>query len=334
MTMPILKTLLLSLALFGLASAHAAAPRFVYGPYKYLAMAKAASHEISVAHDGVARPFIADGRSSFGQGALTWAFATGECGDEKWGDDGADDIAKANVAAFEKAGVDYIISTGGQGGVFTCSSDAGMARFIARYASKRLAGIDFDIEAGQTPEQIASLIRHARNAQKKHPALRFSFTVATHAASDGSRRSLNAMGEAILAEVRKSGLRGYTFNLMVMDYGTPSAENCVVRGAVCDMGKSAIQAARNVHARYKIPYSQLELTPMIGVNDVPANDFTLEDARVVADAVRRMKMAGLHFWSLDRDTPCTAPTPGASSSCSTMKLKSGEFGRALSRSMP
>ena len=314
--------------------APAGAPAFVYGAYKHLPMWKDGAHAITAAPDGVATRYIVDGKRSFGPGALSWAFATGECGDEKWGEQGGAEIAAANVADFERAGVDYIVSTGGGGGVFTCASDAGMEHFIARYDSKHLVGIDFDIEAEQTAAQIESLVRRAKQAQRKHPRLRFSFTVATHAASDGSLRSLNPTGEAILKAVRRNGLRDAVFNLMVMDYGPGESAKCVVVDGVCDMGKSAIQAARNVHAKYKIPFSHIELTAMVGVNDVVSNVFTLDDARVVADAVRAMKLAGLHFWSLDRDTPCSAPTTGASPVCSTLDVKSGEFARVLGRAMP
>ena len=311
----------------------AAAPAFVYGPYKHTMMHADASHRITAAHDGVARPYIADGKSAFGAGALSWAFATGECGDEVWGTESAADIAAANVAQFDRAGVGYIISTGGAGGVFSCATDAGMERFVARYRSPHLLGIDFDIEEKQTPAQIDSLVRRARHAQRKWPGLRFSFTVASHAATDGSRRSLNKTGETILKAVRRAGLRDAVFNLMVMDYGSGEAKSCVVKDGVCDMGASAIQAARNVHEKYRIPYAQIELTAMIGVNDVVSNVFTLDDARSVADAVKRMKLAGLHYWSLDRDTPCGEPTTGASPVCSTLDVKSGEYGRALERAM-
>lgn len=318
----------LLLALLAMAgAAHAAEPpRFIYSPYKHLAMWKNPSHAITMAKSA----YIVDGKRTVSPGALTWAFATGECGDEKWGDETAQDIAGANVAAFDKAGVDYLVSTGGQGGVFTCATDEGMERFIGRYESKHLIGLDFDIEAEQTPAQVDALIGRIKVAQQKRPHLRYSFTVATHAASDGSLGSLNQQGETILAAVRRHGLGSYTFNLMVMDYGPGERKNCVLNKAGnCDMGKSALQAARNVHAKYKIPYAQLELTAMIGVNDVVSNVFTLADARMLARDARRMKLAGVHYWSLDRDTPCTVPTTGASPTCSTLDLPTGAYNQAF-----
>ncbi|HEY1151545.1 MAG TPA: glycosyl hydrolase [Pseudoduganella sp.] len=283
-----------------------AQPRVVYSPYQFLGLPGGPGRAAVVAPDGAAFPPGV---------ALTWAFATGECGDEVWSGVPGQQVADANVAAFERAGLDFIISTGGQGGVFTCATDAGMARFLARYASPRFVGVDFDIEAEQTPAQIDSIVARARAAQRSAPSLRFSFTIATFAASDGSRNSLNATGEAVLAAARRHGLQDYVLNLMVMDYGPASAKVCVVRGGRCDMGASALQAARNVHEKYKVPYAQIELTAMIGMNDVVENVFSLDDARTVAAAVRKQGMAGLHFWSLDRDKPCPAPMTAADGNC-------------------
>ncbi len=97
-------------------------------------------------------------------GVLTWAFATGECGQENWAGMTPSNIA-ANVAAFKAAGKKYILSTGGAAGIFTCGSDDGFASFISRYNSPNLVGIDFDIEGGQTPQQIADLVQRVKVAR-------------------------------------------------------------------------------------------------------------------------------------------------------------------------
>ncbi|MYN08120.1 glycosyl hydrolase [Pseudoduganella aquatica] len=322
----LIKTALLACAVLGSAQAASPSPRVVYSPYKHLAMHNdPASNVITVAPDGKRVPYLGHSKQT-----LTWAFASGECGEENWGGQPAQAVADANVPAFAAAGVGYIISTGGQGNVFTCGSDEGMERFIKRYESPQLIGIDFDIEAGQTREQVDSLVRRIAAAQARRPQLRFSFTVATHAASDGSRRSLNEMAETVLDAVRRSGLKDYALNIMVMDYG-PAAKNvCVVRKGRCDMGASALQAARNVHEKYKLPYSQIELTAMIGVNDVVENVFTMADMDAMARGARKLKLAGLHFWSVDRDTPCRSEVKGADAACSGMPgVPPGAYARAL-----
>jgi chitinase len=310
-----------------LAGAVHAAPAVVVGPYKHLPQHWPGDSAITV----VQGAFLAQAERP---AALTWAFATGECGSETWNGRPGQAVADTNTRAFARAGVDYIVSTGGQGGVFTCASDAGMEAFIARYATPRLLGFDFDIEAEQTPAQIRALTDRIAVAQRKRPRLRFSFTVATHAASDGSHASLNPMAERVLVAVRASGIKDYVLNLMVMDYGPASGKVCVLRGERCDMGASALQAARNVHAKYGVPFGQIELTPMIGVNDVVENVFTLEDAATVARGVRELGLAGLHYWSLDRDVPCAREGKGADAQCSTMPgVPAGAYWKTFSQAV-
>jgi chitinase len=264
--------------------------------------------------------------------ALVWAFATGECGQERWGEFDTDRFAAANVRAFVDAGIDYVISTGGEAGAFTCASAEGMQRFLARYDSPRLLGLDFDIERQQTPAQIDALARRAAELQRSRPALRLSFTLATHASPDGSQRSLNALGERVLASLREHGVERYVVNLMVMNYGPADLRWCVLRadGAACDMGRSALQAAHNVHRKYGLPYERIALTPMLGENDVAGNVFTPADAELLARGARELKLAAVHWWSLGRDRACEAGSPRVSPSCHGLAdLPPGRFGTLL-----
>lgn len=102
---------------------------------------------------------------------------------------------------------------------------------------------------------------------------------------------------------------------MVMDYGAAGPYVCVVKAGKCDMGASAIAAANSLKAAYKIPYARIELTPMIGGNDVQDNVFTLTDAATITSFARAQGLAGIHWWSLDRDRDC--PVGYASSTCNS-----------------
>jgi hypothetical protein len=206
-----------------------------------------------------------------------------------------------------------------------------MRRFLDHYASPHFIGIDFDIEAGQAPAEIDSLMAQIAGAQHWAPRLRISFTLQTFAATDGSGASLNALAANVLESARRHRVRDFVVNLMVMDYGEPEPANCVVTAEACDMGRSAIRAAENLHAGYGVPYDRIELTPMIGINDTPGNIFRLEDARRVAQFVRERGLAGLHFWSLDRDVPCDARV---ASDCSGLPdVPAGGFGRAFAAAL-
>lgn len=305
-----MKTILFT-ALLGAALQVHAAPAFVAGPYQYLPLTKGVAQLIP-------------------HGTLTWAFASGECGEEVWFDRTSGEVA-ANVAAFVKAGRPYIVSTGGAEHMFTCASAAGMERFMARYDSPQLVGVDFDIEDKQTPAQVDALMAAIEDAQRRRPRLRYSFTLATHAASDGSGDSLNALGESILAAIERHHVQGAVLNLMVMDYGPASAKACVVKDGVCDMGASALQAARNVHARYGIPYARIALTAMIGMNDVVSNVFTPADAHTMVDGARTLGLAGVHYWSLGRDKPCGKPMTAASDACSGVDAPAQAFEAILAQ---
>jgi len=246
---------------------------------------------------------------------LTWAFATAGCGSENWGGISPAMIA-TNVQSFVAAGKKYIVSTGGSAGAFTCTSDAGFNTFINTYNSANLIGIDFDIEDGQSQSDINNLVARVQAAQIKYPNLRFSFTIATNATSQSgssvavdmgaaSPNPLGAMGIAVMQAIQSAGLKNYYVNLMTMDYGSTTVGNCVVSGGACQMGQSAIQAAMDFHGYYKVPYSQIELTPMIGANDTPGETFTIADTDTLSAWVKANGIAGLHHWSFDRDTGMT-----------------------------
>lgn len=296
------------------------APTFVYSPYKDATISMNWNTDvISTNVTGTISPVLSVLPSSVH--ALTLAFATGECGSENWGGVDGSALAAANVPLFSAANVNYVISTGGAAGSFTCGTDAGMAAFIKRYASNNLIGIDFDIEGGQTQQVINDLVQRVVVAQQTYPNLRFSFTLATLAPSQpgsttatslgtNAQDSFNTYGDWVMQAIQTYGLKNYTIDLMTMDYGSAGPGNCVVANGACEMGQSAVQAAMNLHDHWGVPYSQIELTPMIGGNDVSGETFTPADAGIVAAFVQQNGLAGLHFWSFDRDVDCA---PGAAS---------------------
>lgn len=274
---------------------------FVFGAYKDVTIsANWNTSEISSVVAGPMAPVASLSKVN----NITWSFATGECGQETWAGIQADTLAKVNIPAFVAAKKNYILSTGGAAGSFTCTSDAGFSTFLDRYASPNLIGVDFDIEGGQTAEVIDALVQRVQVAQKneKYKHLRFSFTVAT---LGGASPGLGDAGKRVMQSIQKAGLMNYYINLMTMDYGSASASVCTLSAqAACDMGKSAVQAAVLLHNEYQVPYSQMELTPMIGGNDSPGEAFTLDDVKTVMAFVKENKLAGVHFWSLDRDKDC------------------------------
>jgi hypothetical protein len=72
---------------------------------------------------------------------------------------------------------------------------------------------------------------------------------------------------------------------------------------------------------------------MPGENDVEGNVFTPANARRLAGEVQRLGLAGLHWWSLDRDQPCAAESPRVSPRCHGLPgVAPGRFERELAHS--
>ncbi|HZP88738.1 MAG TPA: glycosyl hydrolase, partial [Burkholderiales bacterium] len=303
---------------------------FVFSPYKDTSINMNWNTNVITTTVSGAPTAIASDLTSGGGKAITLAFATGECGSENWGGVPGAAMASANVSLLNAAGVDYLLSTGGAAGSFTCGSDAGMTTFINRWASPHLIGVDFDIEAGQSQAVIGDLVQRIKSAHAAYPKLRFSLTLATLANNNGAstaqslgsgvQDSFNVYGDwsmAAVASTLGSPWPSYvTVNLMTMDYGSASAGVCVVSGGTCQMGQSAIQAAYNLHDRWGVPFSAIELTPMIGGNDVSSEQFTLADADAIASFAIAHGLAGIHYWSYDRDTDC--PPGSASPICNSI----------------
>jgi len=250
--------------------------------------------------------------------AITLAFATGACGSENWGGVPGASFASENVPQLQAAGLNYVVSTGGEAGTFTCASTAGMDSFIATYASPHLVGIDFDIEGGQSESDIQNLVAAAAGAQATYPNMQFSFTLATLGASDGSYGGVNSLGNEVVEAVLGSSLKNYVINLMTMDFGSASSSVCVVVNGSCEMGQSSIQAVKNLEHTYGIPASKIAVTPMIGLNDNTSETFTTADVDTLTSYAVSNGLAGLHFWSFDRDTPCSSATGYASPTCNSV----------------
>jgi chitinase len=112
------------------------------------------------------------------------------------------------------------------------------------------------------------------------------------------------LGEWVMQAIQADGVTKYIINLMTMDYGSTSAGNCAVVNGSCEMGQSAIQAVQLLQSAYNVPFNQIEITPDIGANDTAGETFTLADVQTISTYALQNGLAGIHFWSFDRDTNC------------------------------
>ena len=281
----------------------------VIGPYKNVPIDIDSNGHMRVGITGKPIPLVGKGslkETALPQlNAITLAFATGECGEETWADTPADKLAKATLRALSNAGVKYKISVGSEQARFTCSTNEGMEKFLRRYDTPGFIGIDYNISAGTSSELVADLIKSAEYATSHRPGLRPAFSLATWAGSDGNFGGLNDLGREVVTQLKASSLKDYIINLLAHNYGQHTTAACVLAGDKCDMGKSAIQAAKNLTHSYGIPANQTELTLKIGITGSAGEVTTVDDVKEVASYVLSAGLAGLRWWALDRDAPCS-----------------------------
>ncbi|MBE4703856.1 hypothetical protein [Spiroplasma platyhelix] len=105
----------------------------------------------------------------------------------------------------------------------------------------------------------------------------------------------------------------FNINIMTMDYGEATGNDVIKEGIT--FFKAATDATENTGKQYKtlikeiwgIDLSEQDInrkliaTPMIGINDVNNNYFTLEDAKDLYNWAQVKNLAGLRMWSLNRD---------------------------------
>jgi hypothetical protein len=233
---------------------------------------------------------------------LIWAFATGTCGAESWA--GITSAMEAtNVQTFVSAGKNYIISTGGAAGSFDCPSGSGLAGFINTYNSGNLVGVDFDIETGQSQQVVDDLINSTKAVQSQFPNLVFSFTIATLGGNSNPITVAGETGTTVVNEIKRLGLGGnYVINLMAMDYGGANATNCVLgSNNLCDMGASAVNAAKALNSQSGIPMNHIGITFDLGQNDTFDEIFSLNDVNTLCSFAKSSGLAAVRFWSMDRD---------------------------------
>ncbi|CAL9563559.1 hypothetical protein SUDANB145_04676 [Streptomyces sp. enrichment culture] len=262
------------------------------------------------------------------------AFVTdgGSC-TPKWGGvtDLASDAVAAQIGDLRAAGGDVRVSFGGAAGselATTCSSaDALAAAYEKVVAAYDLTKVDFDVEGGALPDTAANTRRAQAIArlQADHPDLDVSFTLPV------MPEGLTQPGVDLLADAKENGVTVDTVNIMAMDYGASYSG---------DMGSYAEQAATATQAQIKgvlglddsAAWKAVGVTPMIGVNDVVTEVFTVADAGQLVEFAEAKGLGSLSMWSAARDKACPGgPKQQADATCSSIEQTDGAFAEAFAR---
>ncbi len=222
-----------------------------------------------------------------------------------------------DIRNLRAQGGDVIVSFGGAGGDELAQVCADVESLTAAYQQVidllDVTHLDFDIE-GDEARQPDSLNRRSQAIavlQAANPDLHVSYTIAV------MPTGLTAEGLTILESAIEYGVRIDLVNLMTMDYGGGTAPD--------QMGAHAISAADAVYDQLAALYpdksesalwAMIGLTPMIGLNDVDPEEFTLEDAAMVTEFALERGIGRLAMWSVERDRECVSGQRAVMWNCS------------------
>ncbi|MFE9428092.1 cellulose binding domain-containing protein [Kitasatospora sp. NPDC006697] len=257
----------------------------------------------------------------------------------KWGgvSDLASDAVASQIGALRALGGDVRVSFGGANGTELAGACGTAADLAAAYQqvvdAYGLTKLDFDVEGGALGDSAANTRRDQAIAQlqqtaaAKGRALDVSFTLPalpTGLTQDG----INLVGGA-----KAAGVKTGAVNIMAMDFGDGVAPN-----PSGQMGTYAINAATATQAQLKSvlglndadAWAKVAVTPMIGVNDVSTEVFTVADAKQLAAFAATKHLAWLAMWSGTRDKACAGGAqPNADASCSSIVQQPLDFTKAL-----
>ncbi|MFK0219217.1 cellulose binding domain-containing protein [Streptomyces vinaceus] len=240
-----------------------------------------------------------------------------------------DDRVASQISALRAKGGDVRVSFGGAAGSelgLACGSAADLAAAYGKVVDTyRLTKVDFDIEGAALPDTAANTRRAQAVAQlqKSHPGLDVSFTLPV------MPEGLTQPGVDLIANAKRNGVAVSAVNIMAMDYGPAYGG---------DMGGYAIQAATATQAQIKgvlglsdaAAWKAVAVTPMIGVNDVAVEVFTVDDAKQLVDFARSKGLGWLAMWSGARDKQCPGGAKNsADATCSSVLQEPLAFTKAF-----
>jgi len=264
---------------------------------------------------------------------LAFIVSGGGCTPE-WGGTTAigDNPVAVQIGALRAIGGDVRISFGGQAGdelALTCATAAQLeAAYQQVISAYDVHEVDFDIEGAALANTAANTLRdQALAALQQQDNLQISFTVPVIPSG------LDSGTVAMLAGAVQAGVRISAVDIMTMDYGDGAAPD---PGGM--MGSYAIDAATAADAQVAsvlgisdgAAWSRIAVTPMIGVNDITDEVFTLANARQLEAFAASKHLAWLSMWSAARDTGCSGGGQmAAQPMCSSIAQSPGAFATAL-----
>jgi chitinase len=228
-----------------------------------------------------------------------------------------------SLTNYRAKGGEVSVSFGGANGeplMQACTTAASLqSAYQTVIDSYAVTHVDFDIE-GAAQEDTAAITRNFQAVQALQSAMTAKgSTLHVTLTLPVMPTGLTQDGVNILNAALANNVSFDAINVMAMDYGSASIE----------MGQAATQAATSLYSQLDTAFKavgqtktdaqlwqMVGITPMIGMNDVQGETFTLADAQSLLNVARTDGFGMLSNWSVGRDQSCPSNGAYTSPSCS------------------
>ena len=157
-------------------------------------------------------------------------------------------------------------------------------------------GLDFDLEGKILDNRVAlnKLIITINNLQKIHQNLKVSITIPVMPSG------LNLSTKKLLSKLKESKIK-FTVNLLTMNFSEKLSEN-MFKYTLYSI-KNSLNNLQEINRKEFL--NSISVTPMIGVNDLKNEVFTIQDAKNLTLESSKLNLSEIRMWSLERDKRCT-----------------------------
>ena len=244
----------------------------------------------------------------------------------------------ARTAQLRSQGGTVMISYGGQANTelaVDCTDPAKLRLAylepIRRYHAQ---AIDLDIEGAGLADAAANGRRATAIAAVQEQLAKEKKPLKVWMTLPVASTGLTAEGLTAVQTMLKAGVKLAGVNVMTMDFGPgEGAEKDMIgtieRALVATEGQvQTLWRAAGLPSSAAAAWGHVGVTPMLGVNDVTTERFTVKDAHELAAFVKARGIARVSAWSLNRDQQCGgafAKVGELSNTCSGVEQKPLEF---------
>ena len=221
-------------------------------------------------------------------------------------------IEDNEIGNLRELGGDVMISIGGASNAPLASAANDVEELKIQYRNivetYNLTHLDFDIEGAWVLDTEATILRAQALVELQNEWENDGREVNIWFTLPVLPEGLTADGYAVVETTVNLGVELSGVNIMTMDYGDSAAPD-----PEGQMGYYAIQSAQSLHNQLSQIYpdkssdevwQMIGITPMIGLNDIITERFTLSNAQQLTDFAIENNVKELSMWSVNRDFEC------------------------------